>query len=286
MSIIPPDDQDIRYQIARINELPSLPQSFERLIEIIRSEIDSPGELESIISFDPSLTAKLVMVGNSAFYGYRGKVNTLSRAISVIGLYQAKAICICALLMSMLANGHLISAVYREMLWKHSYVTSRVLVGMNSKRPWLSREEASTLGLLHDLGWIIMAAHFKDQFMVIFESAAERKIPPWCIDVQYGLSHTQLGRYLASRWAFPEVLKAAIEFHHFPDKSKSFQAEVRLVYLANVLSHSHEFPELVCDEVTLSHCHALYIGEEEWQEYQEKVELIWHEVDDLWNLLK
>ena len=286
MSIIPPNEQEIRYQISKINDLPSLPQSFERLIEIIRSEIDSPGELESIISYDPSLVAKLVMVGNSAYYGYRGRVDTLARAINVIGLYQAKAICICALLMNLLANGHSISSVYREMLWKHSYITSRVLIEMTKKRPWLHREEASTLGLLHDLGWIVMAAHFKDQFMAIFESAAKRNIPPWCVDLQYGLMHTQLGKYLASRWAFPEVLKAAIEFHHFPEKSKSFKTEVRLVYLANVLSHSHDFPELVDDEATLCYCRELYICEDEWQEYQEKVELIWCDVDELWNLLK
>jgi HD-like signal output (HDOD) protein len=286
MSIIPPDDEEIRYQISKINELPSLPQSFERLIDIIRSEIDAPGELESLISYDPSLAAKLVMVANSSYYGHRGKVTTLSRAINIIGLYQAKSICICALLMNVLANGHSISAVYREMLWKHSFVTSRALVEVNKKRPWLDREEASLLGLLHDLGWIVMAAHFKDQFTAVFEAAERRKIPSWCAETHYGIVHTQLGKYLAARWAFPEVLKAAIEFHHFPEKSKSFKAEVKLTYLANVLSHSRDFPELVSDEVTMLHCRELNISEEEWQEYQEKVQLIWDEVDELWNLLK
>ncbi|MGC9965297.1 MAG: HDOD domain-containing protein [Syntrophobacteraceae bacterium] len=286
MSIIPLNEQEIRYQVSQIKELPSLPQAFEKLIEIIRSEIDSPGELESIISYDPSLVAKLVMVGNSAWYGYGGRVNTLSKAINVIGLYQVKAICICALIMNLLVSGHPISAVYREMLWKHSFVTSRILTEMTKKRPWLDRDEASILGLLHDLGWIVMAAHFKDQFTAIFETAAKRNIPPWYVDMQYGLTHTQIGKYLASRWAFPEVLKAAIEFHHFPEKSKTFKTEVRLIYLANVLSHSHEFPELVNDEVTICHCRELYVCEEEWQEYQEKVELIWYEVDELWNLLK
>jgi HD-like signal output (HDOD) protein len=286
MSIISLDEQEIRYQISQVNELPSLPQSFDRMIQIIQSEIDSPGELESIISYDPSLVAKLVMVGNSAYYGYRGRVNTLSKAINVIGLYQAKTICICALLMNMFASEDSISAVYREMLWKHSYVTSRIIEEIIKRRPWLDRDEASILGILHDLGWIVMATYFKDHFMAIFETAAKRNVPPWCVDVQYGLLHTQLGKYLASRWAFPEVLKAAIEFHHFPGKCKSFRTEVRLIYLANVLSHAREFPELAHDEVTTCHCRELFIGEDEWQEYQEKVELIWYEVDELWNLLK
>jgi HD-like signal output (HDOD) protein len=286
MSINPLDEQEICYQISQIKELPSLPQSFTRLIEIIQSEIDSPGELESIISYDPSLVAKLVMVANSAYYGYRGRVNTLSKAIKIIGVNQVKAICICALLLNLLVNGQAISGTYREMLWKHSYATSRVLAEMTKKRPWLEKDEASILGLLHDLGWIAMAAHFKEQFAAIFDTAVKRNIPPWCVDMQHGFMHTQLGKYLASRWAFPEVVKAVIEFHHSPERSKSFKTEVRLVYLANVLSHSHEYPELLNDEITLSHCRELFISEEEWQEYQESVELIWPEVDELWSLLR
>ena len=57
------------------------------------------------------------------------------------------------------------------------------------------------------------------------------------------------------------------------------------MHLVNVLSHSREYPELVNEESTLSHCRDLYISEEEWEEYQESVERIWPEVDQLWNLL-
>ena len=73
MAINPLDENEIRYQIAQIKELPALPQSIKRLIEIIHSEIDTPGELESIIGYDPSLVAKVVMVGNTSYYGYRRK---------------------------------------------------------------------------------------------------------------------------------------------------------------------------------------------------------------------
>lgn len=280
------DEQEVRYQISQIKELPPLPQSLERLIEIIQSEVDSPGELESIISYDPSLVAKIVAVGNSAYYGSRGKIDTLARAICVIGFSQAKAICICALLMGMITNGQAIDETYREMLWKHCYASSKMVSEIIKKRPWLDRDEASVLGLLHDLGWIVMAAHFKEQFTAIFEAAARKNVPPWYVENQYGLIHTELGKLLALRWAFPEGLKAVIEFHHFPEKSKTCKTEVRLVYLANVLSHYQEYPELADDQITLSCCRELHISEEEWQDHIARVEQIWTEVDDLWNLLK
>ena len=104
MSINPLDEKEIRYQVSQIKELPPLPQSLKRLIEIIHSEIDTAGELESIICYDPSLVAKVIMIANSSYYGYRRKVNSISKAITVIGADQVKSICICTLLMSLLSN--------------------------------------------------------------------------------------------------------------------------------------------------------------------------------------
>ena len=286
MTINPLDEREIGYQISRIKELPPLPQSIRRLIEIIHSEIDSPGELESIIGYDPSLAAKMVMIGNSVYYGYRGKVNTLSKAIMTIGVNQVKSICIGTLHMSLLSNGHVISAAHREMLWKHSFASSRIAAEITKKRPWMNPDEAAVLGLIHDLGWIVMARYFNEQFVAIFETAARRNIPPWCVEMKYGLLHTQLGKYLASRWAFPGAFKAVIEFHHSPDMARSFKKEVSLMHLVNVLSHSREHPELVNGRVALCQRRELYISEDEWHDYQEGVELIWPEIDQLWNLLK
>jgi HD-like signal output (HDOD) protein len=285
MSVIPLDEKEIRYQVSQIKELPPLPLSLRRLIEIIYSEIDTPGELESIIHYDPSLVAKVLMVGNSTYYGSRRKVNSISKAITIIGADQVKSLCICTLLIGLLSSGRLISASHREMLWKHAFACSRIAGEMTRKRPWMTRNEAAMLGLLHDLGWIVMAAYFNEQFTAIYETAARRKIPPWLVETQYGLEHSRLGRYIASRWALPEIFQAVMEFHHYPEKSRSFSTEVRFIHLVNVLGHSHEYPELLDEEGTLSRCRDLYISEEEWQEYQSSVEIIWPEVDQLWNLL-
>ncbi len=286
MSTILLDDREIRYQVSQIKELPPLPLALRRLIEIIHTEIYTPGELESIISYDPSLVAKILMIGNSTYYGLRGKVDSISKTIAVIGAEQVKSICICTLLMSLLSSGHSISPAHREMLWKHAFSCSRIAMEMTRTRPWMDGDDAALLGLLHDLGWIVMAAYFNQQFVAIFESAERRKVPPWYVEAQYGIEHGKLGRYLACRWALPEVFQAVIEFHHYPQKSRSFSTEVRFIYLVNVLSHLREYPELAYDETTLSQCRDLYISEEEWQEYQESMTDVWPEVDQLWNLWK
>lgn len=282
----PLDENEVRYQIAQIKELPVLPQSLERLIEIMHSEIDAPEELESIIRYDPSLVAKVLMVANSSYSGYRGTVKTLSGAISIIGANHIKSLCLCTMMMNLFSNESVISPAHREMLWKHSFASSKFAAEITKKRPLMNVDKATVLGLIYDFGWIVMAMYFNKQFVAIFETAARRNIPPWCIETQYGLVHTQLGKYLATRWAFPESFKAVIEFHHSPEMSKSFKTEVRLMHLADVLSHSREHPELVNDEFTVSQCRALYVCEEEWQEIQDRARNIWPEVDQLWDLLK
>ena len=235
MSTSPLDEQEIRYQISQIRELPPLPQSLQKLIEIVHDEVESAEELESLILYDQALTAKVLRIANSTYYGCRGKVKNVSRAIVLVGLDQAKAICLCALFLNLFSNMLSIDPLLREQLWKHAFATSRIAVEISKKRRWLDREDAAVLGLIHDVGYLAMATYFPEHLNSILELASSRKCPAWCVEMQVGLAHTQLGKYLAARWAFPETFQAVIEYHHAPDRSRSNQAEVKLIYLANVL---------------------------------------------------
>lgn len=279
------DEQEIRYQISQIKEIPSLPQSVNRLIEIIHDEVESVDEFESIISYDQALTAKMLRIANSSYYGCRKKVKTLSGAILVIGLTQARSICLFTLLNSLLTSGQTLDPVHRERLWKHSFASSRIVAEIAKKRPWMNLKEAAVLGLIHDIGYVVMAMHFREQYQHILELSKQRKVPPWYVETQTGLSHTQVGKYLAARWALPDLFQDVIEFHHTPDKCQSFQVETKLIYLVDVLADAAEFPEMLKDEATLSYCRDLFISEEEWEAYQDGLKVIWPEVEQLWNLL-
>jgi HD-like signal output (HDOD) protein len=285
MTVDPFDDKEIRYRLSQIKELPPLPTSLKRLMEIIHSEIDMPGELESIISYEPSLSVKVLAAANSSFFGYRKQISTLSKAIAIIGTAKVKSICIYTLLMGLFFDGLTISEKHRELLWKHSFASSRIAVEVNRTRSWINGEEAAMMSLLHDLGWIVMAAYLNEQFTAVFNKSQEENIPPWYVEMRYGLDHGKLGGYLARRWALPDKLQAVMEFHHAPERNKAFGTEVSMVHLIDVLSHSSEYPELVNEEATLLQCRKLFISEEEWEGYQEVTAGIWPEVEQLWGLL-
>lgn len=285
MTAIPLEDREVRYRLSKLRDLPPLPTSLKRLLEIIHTEVEVVGELESIVSYDPSLSAKVLSTANSAFYGYRKQVKTMAKAIEVLGTAQVKSICIYTLLMGIFSNGATISEAHRQMLWNHAFACSRIAVEVNRIRSWINLDEAALMGLLHDLGWIVMAAYLGEQFTDIFEIAKKKNIAPWKVETGYGLDHCKLGRYLAFRWALPEEIEAVMEFHHTPERSTSFSPEVGMMYLINVLSHSRDYPELLEEEATLVQCRKLRISEEEWEEYQEVAQRIWPEVEQLWKLL-
>ena len=146
-------------------------------------------------------------------------------------------------------------------------------------------EEAFLLALMYDIGWLIMAVSFNEQFEAIFQTAAKAKAPPWWLESRYGLSHSEMGWYLASQWALPESFKAVAAFHHYPEKSTSYEPEATLICLVDVLVHSREHPEAVNEKITLSRCRRLFISEDEWSGYQQSLERIWSEADQLWGLL-
>lgn len=286
MPVCAVNDQEIRYQISQIRDLPPLPQSVQRLIEIIQDEVDCADELESIIGYDQAVAAKVLKVANSSYYGFRKRVKTISRAIVIIGFDQAKSICLCTLLMNFFSNGLQIDPALRERLWKHAFATSKIAAEISKKRPWVPKEEATVLGLFHDIGHLAMAAFFGERFKLIMDMASRRKTPPLCVEMEFGLAHTEVGKYLASRWALPESFQAVIEYHHSPERCDSHKAEIRLIHLADVISNSPYYPHLLTDEATLSYCRDLYISEDEWQEYRNRLEFIRPEVDQLWNLLR
>ncbi len=77
-----------------------------------------------------------------------------------------------------------------------------------------------------------------------------------------------------------------MEFHHEPEKSPAFKPEAKLIALANILANSREFPEYLDDDLTLKYRKDLYICEEEWDEYKERLEEMWPMVDHFWTLIK
>jgi len=281
-----PDKQEIRYRIAQISELPPVTGALQRLLEIIYNEVASSTELEKVILYDQSLSAKILRLANSSFYGRRGDVSTIAKAIMLVGFDQIKSICLCTILMQLCADAKILEPSQRERLWKHAFATALIASEVARTKPWIRKELAYVLGLFHDIGRLAMAVHFYDYYRMVSELADTHNIPPWVVESQWGIAHTEIGRWMCIKWALPEAFRRVTEFHHQPHQSPSHRSEVTLVYLANVLANSEQFPEYVNDEHTLSCTRQLFLTEEDWEDCIDRSHTVWPQVDAFWALLK
>lgn len=286
MSAPLPEEREIHLQVSQLRCLPLLPGCLQRLTEIVQFEAASAKDLERVLAYDPALTARILRLGNSSLYSKRGSVQTLSDAVSTVGVEAARSVCLCTLLVQLCSDENQLPVAQREKLWKHTFATARISREMAIKRPWIAPDLAYTLGLLHDMGKLAIAELFPDHYNRIEQAAAIRKMPYWFIESHYGILHTQVGRWLAIRWSLPEVYHCVVEFHHAPEKSSHFKPEVKLIHLANLLADARESQYIPDDEPTLSHCRDLCITQSEWKEFQGSLSRIWSEVDRFWDLLQ
>jgi HD-like signal output (HDOD) protein len=254
-------------------------------METIQNDKSSAAALEAVILRDQALTAKVLRAANSAYYGHRGQISTISRALVTVGFHEVQRICLCALLMEHFCGAKPDQEI-QQALWKHAFATARLASNVAQKRPWMSQEEAYVAGLLHDLGRMVLFHCFYAQYVHIQDLANTLKIPFSWAEWQYGITHTQVGKWLAVRWNFPKLIEHVLTFHHIPWKSPLFRKEIRLIYLADVLAHYREYPELATAEPTRTCCKQLYIGDEEWQNHCDRVATVWDEVDAFWRMLK
>jgi putative nucleotidyltransferase with HDIG domain len=277
--------RQFRAKVLRTRCLPPIPQTLLLLLEAIQNEASSASEVENTILRDQALTAKVMRVANSAYYGRCGKVSTVSRAVATIGLNEVRNICLCALLME---HFHAGMAIQREQesLWLHSFAAAGIARAMVQWRPWISNEEAYVLGLLHDIGRMVLMIHFPEDYQQIVAMAQDQSVSYYLAEVRYGMPHTHVGKWLAIKWHLPEVYQKVIEYHHQPLDAPESQKEVKLVFLANILAHSETHDAPRDDNIIRECCSSLYISVEEWQCFRERSETIRDEACKLWNILK
>jgi HD-like signal output (HDOD) protein len=281
-----PGREEAFHRVTRIADLPPLAGALQQLLEVIYSEVASVKDLERIILYDQALAAKVLRLANSSFYGTRGKVHTVSQAIMLIGFEPVKSVCLCVLLMQLYSDAPALAPSQRERLWKHAFATARMASEIVQFKPWLSKELAYVLGLFHDLGRLTMAVHFGDYYQMVTDLAKTRKIPPWFVESECGITHTEIGGWMSVKWALPEVFTRVMAYHHQPHQSPSHRPEVTLIFLANVLANSEHYSEYVNDQFTVSCSRQLCLTEEDWEQCIERSSAIWPQVDAFWALLK
>lgn len=221
---------------ARLKQLPSLPNVVADLLSSFSNEeIDVDGIAQQIAR-DQALTARVLRVANSSFYGLQNRVGTIQEAVTILGFRAVRSMVV-AVGMSGAFRHDLCPEFDAKTYLRHGVGTAlaaRTLAPLAGVNPDL----AFTAGLLHDIGQLVLVGNFPAQYAAALAYRRQHD----CFQVQaerdvLGLDHAEVGGMLAEAWHFPASLCEAVSEHHAP-ASASGSSLANLIHVADVTSHA------------------------------------------------
>jgi len=228
--------QDI---VDRETELASFPDTYFRIKDVLESPTSSAKDVAEVVNADVGLSAKVLKLVNSPFYGLAATVDSVERAVSLIGLKE----------LSTLALG--VSAVHffkdippelidMKIFWRHSLSCAIFAKLIASKVSGLQPERMFTAGLLHDAGKLVMFKNMPYASVEALLYARHNLVPYVEAEKQtFGYDHAEIGKLLLTRWKFPAAITDAIAHHHQPDQAQN-PREAAVIQAADNLTNAAE----------------------------------------------
>jgi len=236
-------------RLEEAEDLPVLPQVHSQAMRIAQNPESNISELKEILKYDPALTATILKISNSAYYGFSHKVESLQTALVMLGLREVTNLIVTAAIVHTFPTDEMSKNFDAEKFWLHT-VSTGILSGFLVHYLKLATNgDVFTGGLLHDLGRVLLASHFPEEFDKCIAYSREKKVAPRIAErYVLGIDHSAIGGYLATRWELPESLTAMIRYHHAPNRENYHMLDVAVVHLANRLSKHHGFRVLDYDD--------------------------------------
>lgn len=225
--------------IKKIEELPPLSQVTLDILKLTSNPKTSIDELAQIIIRDQVLSARLLKMANSAYYGYSRKIYSINEAIMILGFSNIRSLVI-ATSVSHIMDKEL-SGYYmvKGELWKHSIATAllaRELAKMTGK---VDPNLAFTAGLLNDIGKVVLNSFMELKFQDVIEKVQTSQVPFMDAEAEIlGYNHAQVGAQVAEKWKLPVVLVETIAHHHNPSKAVINPDLTAIIHVADSLSMS------------------------------------------------
>jgi putative nucleotidyltransferase with HDIG domain len=208
----------VKQVVSRIEKLPSLPVTYKKLTDALAQESSTAADLGRIISQDIGMTAKILKLVNSAFFGLRRELSNPTEAVTYLGTETIRSL--------VLANGIFAQAdalgthaVSLDDVWAHSLAVAQGAKAIlkATGAPEREQDEAFTGGLLHDVGILILAHNFPEPYDEILRLiTAEHYLMTLAEQRVLGVNHAEAGAYLIGLWGLPEVIVQCVQFHHQP----------------------------------------------------------------------
>ncbi len=226
---------DLPKIIAGIDDLPTLPRTVLKITELINDPKSSAQDLARIITDDQVLTARLLKLVNSSFYGFPQRISTVTNAIVLLGFDAIRSLLLTTSVFDLFAGRSRKRKRDQEKFWDHSLgcAVGAKVIGNFLRHDKI--EELFVSGLLHDIGKIVEMLFMPSEFAKVVATVHKGNILMVTAENQVlGYNHAEIGKLLAEKWNLPAKLVQVIAHHHQPNLAGSFILEASIVHLADI----------------------------------------------------
>ncbi|MCK5348358.1 MAG: HDOD domain-containing protein [Desulfobacula sp.] len=225
-----------------IETMPSIPSLYAKIISELQSSDASAASVGEIIAKDMGMTAKVLQLVNSSFFGMPRHISNVQEAVVLLGIDIVKTLVLGIEVFSRFSKNAL-SIIPVDKIHDHCVKTG-VIAKKIAKLEKMDKEKtdnAMIASSLHDLGKLILVEHYPDEYKGVLEVVRQKKMPVFKAESQiFGVTHGEVGAYLLGLWGLPENIIEGIAFHHNPAKINTREFELcGLVHVAELMEH-HE----------------------------------------------
>jgi len=238
--------------VCDVSELTSLPEVSIKVSELVDDPDSGVYEIGQVISQDPALSAQLLRIANSPFYGFSSSVDSISRAVTVLGTQQIRDL-VFSTTATKAFDGIPNEIISVDDFWHHSLYCGLLARELATHTRKAQGEMLFTAGLLHDIGHLVMFNRIPE----LANKAIMHTIEP-NVDMELylsereiiGFDHAAVGGLLAHQWQLPKNLIECVMYHHEPELAEDYPDEVLLIHIANkITSQAYEADEIDQDEL-------------------------------------
>lgn len=221
--------------IKKVESFPAMSSAAAKVLSLLDDPDFNPVQVEKALRQDPSLTANILRLSNSAYFGLSSKVGSIKQALVLLGWKRLSQLvltsCVTALMNREVPGYDLPPGD----LWRHSIAVSVAAEGLVGELKLRAGDEIFTAALLHDLGKLVLGAFVKEKLVEIEEAAAGGLAFEEAEMLILGTDHAEIGARILERWSLPKSIVSAVRWHSDPDKSTDTDVMVDTVHVANVL---------------------------------------------------
>jgi len=230
---------DVRKLIEQSPQISSLPTIFYRINEAVEDPECSFVEIGEIISGDPSLSARLLRIVNSSFFGFPSKIETITHAVTIVGTAQLHDLALATTVVNQF-KGVSKDSLNMEKFWLHSVATGLAarIIAVYRREP--NADRFYLMGMLHDLGRLVLFLNVPEQMEKVKSHYAEDGLLHDVEKQVMGADHAAVVGMLLEVWKLPEVLQEAVAYHHTPDQAPHYPTAAAIVHVADIVAHAME----------------------------------------------